>query len=86
MEYKTAYIEIQTDKEKYTIGFALPEEYNIAIKDQIEIEAKYHELTNGGHLTTLELGSKSQGNAETFEKNIRLMKDSGIGYGKLIIK
>lgn len=75
-----------TDKEKYTIGFALPEEYNIAIKDQIEIEAKYHELTNGGHLTTLELGSKSQGNAETFEKNIRLMKDSGIGYGKLIIK
>jgi len=75
-----------TDKEKYTIGFALPEEYNIAIKDQIEIEAKYHELTNGGHLTTLELGSKSQGNAETFEKNVRLMKDSGIGYGKLIIK
>jgi len=62
------------------------EEYNIAIKDQIEIEAKYHELTNGGHLTTLELGSKSQGNAETFEKNVRLMKDSGIGYGKLIIK
>lgn len=74
-----------TDSEKYTIGFSLPENYNIAIKDQVEIESKYHKLTNGGHITILDLGSKAQGNPQSFEKAVRLMKESGIGYGKLII-
>ncbi len=74
-----------TDKEKYTDGFSLPEEYNISIKDQLEIESKYHELTNGGHFTKIELGIKAQGNAETFEKTIRQMKEAGIGLGKLVI-
>ena len=75
-----------TDKDKYTDGFSLPENYNISMKDQIEIESKYHRLTNGGHITTVELGSKSQGNEEAFEKAVRLMKEAGIGFGKLIIK
>lgn len=75
-----------TDKERYTKGFALPEDYNIDIDDQLEIEAVYHELTNGGHLTTIELSSKSQGNEESFEKAVRQMKEAGIGFGKIIIK
>lgn len=74
-----------TDAEKYTIGFALPKDYNISIKDQLEIESRYHQLTNGGHITTIDLGIKAQGNPDAFEKAVKLMKEFEIGYGKLII-
>ncbi len=74
-----------TDKEIYTEGFSLPEEYNISVKDQLEVEAKYHKLTNGGHITIIELGSKAQGNEEIFEKTVRQMKEAGLGFGKLVI-
>ena len=74
-----------TDKENYTIGFALPENYNSSIKEQIEIEAPYHVLTNGGHITKIDLGSKAQGDEEIFEKHVRLMREANIGLGKLEI-
>ncbi len=75
-----------TDKEKYTRGFAMPEEYNVSTKDLLEIESEYHKLTNGGHYTQIELGNKSKENEELFEKNVRLMKEAGIGYGKIVVK
>ena len=75
-----------TDKEEYTIGFALPEDYNIGIEDQLALESEYHKLTNGGHMTIVELSSKNQGKIESFEKVVKQMKDMGIGLGKIIIK
>ncbi len=75
-----------TDKEEYTIGFALPEDYNIGTEDQIALESEYHKLTNGGHMTIVELSSKNQGKFESFEKVVKQMKDMGIGLGKIIIK
>ena len=60
-------------------------DYNISIKDQLEIEAPYHSLTNGGHITKIDLGSKAQGNEEAFEKHVRMMKEANIGLGKLEI-
>ena len=75
-----------TDKDNYTIGFSLPEDYNSSIKEQIEIEAPYHNLTNGGHITKIDLGSKAQGKEDIFEKHIRMMKEANIGLGKLVIK
>lgn len=75
-----------TDKEEYTVGFALPEDYNIGTEDQIALESEYHKLTNGGHMTTVELSSKNQGKPESFEKVVKQMKDMGIGLGKIIIK
>mgnify|MGYP004456175581 FL=1 len=75
-----------TDKEEYTVGFALPEDYNIGTEDQIALESEYHKLTNGGHMTTVELSSKNQGKFESFEKVVKQMKDMGIGLGKIIIK
>lgn len=75
-----------TDKEEYTIGFALPEDYNIGTEDQIALESEYHKLTNGGHMTTVELSSKNQGKFESFEKVVKQMKDMGIGLGRIIIK
>lgn len=74
-----------TDKSAYTIGFALPIEYNSSIKEQLEIEAPYHTLTNGGHIMKINLGSKAQGKEEIFEKNVKLMKEANVGLGRLVI-
>lgn len=75
-----------TDKECYSTGFEVPEDYNISLEDKLEIESKYHELTNGGHISILELSSKNQGKEEVFENTVRKMEESGIGLGKIIIK
>ena len=61
----------------------MPEDYNVSVKDLLEIESPYHSLTNGGHYTRVELANKLKGNSEQFEKTIRLMKESGIGFGKI---
>ena len=74
-----------TDQKNYTPGFELPEDYNSGIKEKIETEAPYHKLTNGGHITKINLGIKAQGKPELFEKTVRMMKEAHIGYGKLII-
>ena len=74
-----------TDKENYTVGFSLPEDYNSSTKEQIEIEVPYHKLTNGGHLMKINIGAKAQGKEELFEKYVKMMKDADVGLGKLVI-
>ena len=44
-----------TDKDYYTNSFHVPVGMNISIKDKLEIEAPYHKLCNGGHITYIEL-------------------------------
>lgn len=72
-----------TDKDYYTNSFHVPVYYNIGISKKIEIEAPYHALTNGGHISYIELDGDTASNIEAFESIIRLMKESGIGYGAI---
>jgi ribonucleoside-triphosphate reductase len=72
-----------TDKEYYTNSYHVPVHYNIGIKDKINIEAPYHALTNGGHISYIELDGDTTANVEAFESVIRLMKEAGIGYGAI---
>lgn len=44
-----------TDKEYYTNSFHIPVNYNISIKNKIDIEAPYHKLCNAGHISYIEL-------------------------------
>lgn len=44
-----------TDKEYYTNSFHIPVGYTISIKNKIDIEAPYHKLCNGGHISYLEV-------------------------------
>ena len=44
-----------TDKEYYTNSFHVPVGFAISIKDKIDIEAPYHKLCNGGHISYLEV-------------------------------
>ena len=72
-----------TDRNYYTNSFHVPVYYNISIKDKIMKEAPYHNLTNGGHISYIELDGDTVQNVEAFEKVIRLMKEAGIGYGAI---
>lgn len=72
-----------TDREYYTNSFHVPVYYNISIKDKIHKEAPYHNLTNAGHITYIELDGDTTNNIEAFEKVIRIMKEEGIGYGAI---
>lgn len=69
-----------TDREYYTNSFHVPVYYNISITDKIKTEAPYHELTNGGHISYIELDGDVASNVDAFEKVIRIMKEAGIGY------
>lgn len=44
-----------TDKDYYTNSYHVPVGYPISIKDKINIEAPYHKLCNGGHISYLEV-------------------------------
>ncbi|MBQ9318673.1 MAG: anaerobic ribonucleoside triphosphate reductase [Bacilli bacterium] len=72
-----------TDKNYYTNSFHIPVSYNISIKDKIELEAPYHNLTNGGHISYIELDGDTVTNIDAFESVIRIMKEAGIGYGAI---
>lgn len=70
-----------TDRDYYTNSFHVPVYYPISIFKKIDIEAPYHEYTNGGHITYIEVDGDVAKNPEAFEKVIRHMKKAGIGYG-----
>ena len=72
-----------TDREYYTNSFHVPVYYDINAFDKITIEAPYHELTNGGHITYVELDGDPTENLEAFEAVVRAMKEAGIGYGSV---
>jgi len=76
-------IEGITDREYYTNSFHIPVYYEINAFDKIRLEAPYHELTNAGHITYVEMDGDPTQNLQAFEKIIRAMKEAGIGYGSI---
>ncbi len=76
-------VEGVTDRDYYTNSFHVPVYYEINAFDKIQIEAPYHELTNAGHITYVELDGDPTNNLDAFEKIVRVMKEAGIGYGSI---
>ena len=72
-----------TDREYYTNSFHIPVYYEISAFDKIRKEAPFHELTNGGHISYIELDGDPLKNLEAYESVVRCMKESGIGYGSI---
>ena len=72
-----------TDRDYYTNSFHVPVYHDISAFEKIQREAPYHELTNGGHITYVELDGDPTQNLEAFEQVVRCMKESGVGYGSL---
>ena len=71
------------DREYYTNSFHVPVYYPCNAFNKITIEAPYHELTNAGHISYVELDGDPVNNLEAFEKVVRCMKENGIGYGSI---
>ncbi len=72
-----------TDRDYYTNSFHVPVYYPINAFQKIKIEAPYHAFTNAGHISYVELDGDPLQNLPAFEKIIRCMKESGIGYGSV---
>lgn len=72
-----------TDRDYYTNSFHVPVYYPCNAFNKIKIEAPYHALTNAGHISYVELDGDPCQNLPAFEKIIRCMKESGIGYGSI---
>ncbi len=80
---KFGVIEGVTDRDYYTNSFHVPVYYNTSAVHKIRTEAPYHALTNAGHISYVELDGDTTQNLEAFEKIVRLMKETGIGYGSI---
>lgn len=82
---KKRYGEIKgiTDKDFYTNSFHVPVYYPISAFKKIRLEAPYHALTNGGHISYVELDGDPLKNLDAFEQIVRYMKEQGIGYGAI---
>lgn len=72
-----------TDREYYTNSFHVPVYYPISAYDKIRIEGPYHTLTNGGHISYIEMDGDPTKNLTAFEKVVRAMHDAHIGYGAI---
>ena len=72
-----------TDREYYTNSFHIPVYYPISAYNKIKLEGPYHALTNGGHISYIEMDGDPTKNLAAFEKIICAMHDNGIGYGAI---
>ena len=72
-----------TDRDYYTNSFHVPVYCPISAYDKIRLEAPYHAMTNGGHITYVEVDGDPSRNLDAFEDIIRAMKELGIGYGSI---
>ena len=72
-----------TDRDYYTNSFHVPVYYKTTVKHKMEIEGKYHKLTNAGHISYVELDGDTVNNVDAFENVVRIMHDNDIGYGAI---
>ena len=69
-----------TDRDYYTNSFHVPVYYRTSVKHKLEVEGKYHTLTNAGHISYIELDGDTVNNVDAFESVVRIMHDCDIGY------
>ena len=72
-----------TDREYYTNSFHIPVYFPINAFNKIRLEAPYHALTNGGHISYVEVDGDPLNNLQAFEDIVKAMKEMGIGYGSI---
>ena len=72
-----------TDRDYYTNSFHVPVYYKTSVKHKMEVEGKYHKLTNAGHISYVELDGDTVNNVDAFESVVRIMHDYDIGYGAI---
>ena len=69
-----------TDKEYYTNSFHVPVNFEISSFEKVALEGPYHEFTNAGHISYVELDAPPINNLEAYESLIKHMSASNMGY------
>ena len=72
-----------TDRAYYTNSYHVPVYQPVGVFTKIDLEAPFHALCNGGHITYVELDGDVSKNPEAFEEIITYMRHAGIGYGSI---
>lgn len=72
-----------TDRDYYTNSFHIPVYYDIPLFEKIKKEGPFHKLTNGGHISYVEVDGDVSKNVDAMEQIVRCMHDSDIGYGAI---
>lgn len=76
-------IEGVNDRAYYVNSFHIDVKEEIHIADKIRLEAPFHALTLGGHITYIELDGEAKKNVKAIAKIVKLMQDNHIGYGSI---
>lgn len=71
------------DLEYYVNSFHVDVREHIGMFDKIKCEAPFHALTNGGHISYIELDGEAKKNPSVILKLVKAMHDEGIGYGSI---
>ena len=71
------------DRAYYVNSFHIDVKEEIHIADKIRLEAPFHALTLGGHITYIELDGEAKKNVKAIAKIVKLMQDNHIGYGSI---
>jgi anaerobic ribonucleoside-triphosphate reductase/anaerobic ribonucleoside-triphosphate reductase activating protein len=72
-----------TDKSFYTDSFHIPSNCQINAETKIDIEAPYHALIPGGHITFIELGGEQKNKVSSILGLLKMMRKKGIGYAAI---
>lgn len=67
----------------YTNSHMMPFDVKTTLQHKLEVEAPFHELTNGGHIFYYKIDGDPSKNVEAVKAAVRAMYDAGIGYGTI---
>ncbi|MBR4597592.1 MAG: anaerobic ribonucleoside triphosphate reductase [Opitutales bacterium] len=76
-------IEGVTDRDYYVNSFHIDVREPVSIVEKIKLEAPFHAITKGGHITYVELDGEAKKNVLSILKIVKTMKDENIGYGSI---
>lgn len=72
-----------TDRDYYVNSFHIDVKEPVTIYEKIRLEAPFHAITRGGHITYVELDGEAKKNISGILKIVKAMHDNEIGYGSI---
>lgn len=72
-----------TDNDYYVNSFHIDVKEHIGALDKIRLEAPFHAITKGGHITYVELDGEAKKNISVILKIVKQMHDDNVGYGSI---
>ena len=72
-----------TDRDYYINSFHIDVKEHVKVADKIRLEAPFHAITKGGHITYVELDGEAKKNISVILKIVHLMQKEDIGYGSI---